>query len=202
MNRKRKLNYDYKRLKSIKEQYLLIPAVFFLLLGIYGMRQNYAEMVRLRTAVTKADRQNGDVNTALDNLRKFVYSHMNTDLSGGNASIKPPIQLKYRYERLAKAEQEKADTANAKIKKKAEQICLSKYPGYIYNSARVNCVTRYIGDHSVKPNLVSSDLYKFDFISPAWSPDLAGISLLISVTFFSAVIVRAAAGLWYRFRLS
>ncbi len=201
MNNKRKLNYDYKRLKRLKESYLLIPAVFFLILGVYGMRQNYSEMVKLRTAVYTADEQNGDVNTALNNLRKFVYSHMNTDLSSGDVSIKPPIQLKYRYERLAKAEQQKADSTNAAVKKNGEQICLAQYPGYIFNSNRVNCVAKYISDHSVKPKSISSDLYKFDFVSPTWSPDLAGISLLISLIFFSAVIVRALMGLWYRFRL-
>lgn len=201
MSSKRKINHEYKHLKKIREIYLLVPAVFFLIVGIYGMRQNYSEMVSLRSAVYTADEQNGDVNTALNNLREFVYGHMNTNLSSGDVSIKPPIQLKYRYERLAKAEQQKADTTNASIKKTGEQICLAQYPGYIFNSNRVNCVAKYISDHSVKPKTISSDLYKFDFVSPAWSPDLAGISLLISLIFFSAVIVRAAVGLWYRFRL-
>lgn len=198
---KRRLNYEYKRLKKIKPKYLLITAVFFLILGIYGLRQNYSQMVKLRTAVTTADEQNGDVESALRNLREFVYGHMNTNLSSGNVSIKPPIQLKYRYERLTKTEEKRVEKKNQAIKERAEQVCLSQYPGRVFNSNRVNCVARYINANSVKADPVPSDLYKFDFVSPSWSPDLAGISLLLSFIFFVALAIRQIVAAWYKFKL-
>lgn len=198
MSDKRKIGYDYRKLKKIKPRYLLLVSIIFLVIGIYGLRQNYSEMVRLRTAVSTADEQNGDVETALRNLRQFVYNHMNTNLSSGNVSIKPPIQLKYRYERLAKVEEKKASEENKAIKQRADAICLQKYPGKVFNSNRVNCVAKYISDNSVKPDSIPSDLYKFDFISPGWSPDLAGISLLFSLVFFLAFVARLVLGAWYK----
>lgn len=198
---KRKLNYDYKRLKKIKARYILILALFFLVLGIQGMRQNYAEMVRLRQAVTVADEQNGDVETALRELRQHVYNHMNTNLASGNVAIKPPIQLKYRYERLAKAHQERINQQNAQVKQTGEQICASQHPGGGLNSPRVACVAEYVRVNSVKDSPVPNELYKFDFASPAWSPDFAGISLLLSLIFFAGFLASLMAGWWYRFRL-
>ncbi len=201
MTDKRKLNHSYRRLRHIKSRYILILAVFFLILGIYGMRQNYSRMVELRAAVASADKQNGDVETALRNLREFVYNHMNTNLSSGNVAIKPPIQLKYRYERLAKTEAKKAEEVNREVKKQGEQICIKKYPGRIFNSPRVNCTAKYISEHSAKQNPIPSDLYKFDFISPVWSPDLAGVSLLLSLVFFAALLFRTGLEFWYRSEL-
>lgn len=201
MNGKRKLNYDYKRLKHIKLKYLLFLAVFFLVLGIIGLRQNYSHMVKLRTAVAIADEQNGNVELALRDLRQFVYNHMNTNISSGNVSIKPPVQLKYRYERLTKAEEARVSKFNESVKQRGEQICGKKFPAGGFNSPRVACVAEYVRVNSIKDNPVPSDLYKFDFISPSWSPDLAGISLLLSLVFISALIVRLGLGLWYRSRL-
>ena len=201
MTDKRRLRYDYKHLKRIKPIYFLILAVFFLVLMVYGLRQNYSEMVRLRTAVATADEENSDVEGALRGLRGFVYNHMNTNLSSGNISIKPPIQLKYRYERLVKKEQAKADQVNKGVKQKGEQVCRAKYPAGIYNNLRVSCVAAYIRDHSVKPNPIPEELYKFDFISPSWSPDLAGISLVLFLLTIVAMIIRIALGYWYDFRL-
>lgn len=199
---KRRLHHEYKRLQKIKPVYLLAAALFFLVLGIYGLRQNYSEMVKLRTAVSTADEQNGDVEAALRNLREFVYGHMNTDLSSGNVSIKPPIQLKYRYERLAKQEEKRVGKENQAVKEEAEKTCLKQYPGRVFNSNRVNCVAKYIAAKSATANPVPSDLYKFDFISPHWSPDLAGISLLMSFIFFLALAIRKLAESWYEYKLS
>lgn len=198
---KRKLDYDYKRLKAIKLKYLIFLSLFFLTLGIYGMRQNYSHMVELKTAVITADKHDGDAEKALRDLREFVYGHMNTDLSSGNAAIKPPVQLKYRYERLAKAEEARVKEINGEVKSRGEQVCANKYPAAGYNSPRVACVAEYVRVNSAKSSPIPSDLYKFDFISPTWSPDLAGISLLLSLVFMAALITRLALGFWYRSRL-
>jgi hypothetical protein len=109
-------------------------------------------MVQLRDKVYVADKNNGDINGALNNLRQYVYNHMNTDLSSGGNSIKPPIQLKYTYERL-QAQQD------------------------------------FAIHHGQTPAPISAALYKFDFVSPNWSPDLAGWSLVLSALFLLAFIV-------------
>jgi hypothetical protein len=37
-------------------------------------------------------------------------------------------------------------------------------------------------------------MYKFDFVSPSWSPDLAGFSLLLAILFGAATVLRIAVG--------
>lgn len=161
---------------------LLVIGLFFLLIGIVALRDNYKTMTQLRTAVSVADEQNGDVNKALNDLRAYVYAHMNTNLSSGNATIKPPIQLKYTYERLSAKAEENAKATNNKVMSDGDKICGAQYPGGGYNPNRIECIQKYIADHSVTANPVQDSLYKFDFVSPKWSPDLAGFSLLISIS--------------------
>lgn len=160
---------------------IFILGLFFLVIAIISLRSNYSHMVKLRAAVSVADEQNGDVNKALNDLRSYVYSHMNTNLSSGNAAIKPPIQLKYTYERLANSAEQNAKVVNDKVMADGESVCGAQYPGGGYNPSRVDCVQKYIGAHSVSANPIQEDLYKFDFVSPSWSPDLAGFSLLLAV---------------------
>ncbi|HET9721586.1 MAG TPA: hypothetical protein VFP32_00965 [Candidatus Saccharimonadales bacterium] len=175
-----------------------LPYKFFLwafiicgIVCILALRHNNQQMIKLRDAVYTADKNNGDVNTALNNLRRYVYSHMNTDLSSGNNNIKPPIQLKYTYQRLIDSEQSQLQAANSQIYTDAQNYCQSINHAY-YGTTRVPCVQAYVSSHGVDTTLapVPTGLYEFDFVSPSWSPDLAGWSLALSIVFFMAFIVR------------
>jgi hypothetical protein len=166
-----------------------VPTWVFLVLflassfvSIYALRQNNLNMVKLRSAVYDADKNNGDVNTALNNLRKYVYGHMNTNLSSGGNAIKPPIQLKYTYERLQAKAQSQANANNSSLYTEAENYCQAQIPANLSFSgrARVPCVQDYVSTHGSSATSVPAALYKFDFVSPAWSPDLAGWSLVMS----------------------
>ena len=156
----------------------LILGIIFLVIFISAMRNNYSEMVKLREAVKVADEKNGDIEKALQNLREHVHSHMNTDLSSGPNAITPPIQLKFEYERIAKTREVESKKINTRIAKEAESICASKFPAGGINPPRVACIQDYVASNSVEANPVEDDLYKFDFVSPKWSPDLAGFSLI------------------------
>lgn len=156
-------------------------------------------MVRLREAVFKADETGGNVEKALAELREHVHGHMNTDLSGGQFSIDDkPIQLKHRYDKLADREEKRVEKLNQGIKADAERVCAARHPGGGFNSPRVACVAEYLRQNGVEPKPVPSELYKFDFVSPRWSPDLAGWSLLASAVLFIVFLLRAIAGWWYK----
>lgn len=198
---KRKLHHQFKFIKKIRPLYLLVIAVFFLALGIIGMRENNLRMIELREQVYLADENGGNIEEPLRELREFVYSHMNTDLSSGNVSISPPIQLTHRYERLLQSEQKRVDKINKRVKAEAERQCAREFPAAGLNSSRVNCVAEYTSDNAVKPKEIPSELYKFDFISPVWSPDFAGLSLLASLFFFTILAIRLVAGVWYKHEL-
>jgi len=155
--------------------------------SVYALRQNNLTMVRLRDAVYEADKNGGDVNQALNDLRQHVYSHMNTNLSNGDNAIKPPIQLRYTYERLTSEAQKAANDEG--LYTEAANYCQARIPASVSVSgrSRVSCVQDYILSHGGKQaNQVPTALYQFDFVSPSWSPDLAGWSLALTVIFFLA----------------
>lgn len=186
----------------LKAWYFLVPAVVFGLLAVHGLRANYSKMVELREAVYVADQQNGDVEGALTALRAHVYGHMNTNLVSGRNAIRPPIQLKARYERLTSAEAEKVKVQNDAISKAGEQLCAQSFPAGGFNAPRVACLQDYMSNHAVKARAIPDQLYKFDFVSPRWSLDLAGISILLSVIFTVLFIARLLLEYYMRRKLS
>jgi hypothetical protein len=199
---KRKLNYYHRRFQIISPWYFLVGAFIFLAIGVYGLRQNNFTMIKLRQAVITADEKNGNVEKALDELRTYVYSHMNTNLSSGQNAIKPPIQLKNRYEKLVKAQEGSVEAYNKTVQQKGEAICAREFPALGYNAPRVACVQDYVGAHAkTAADEIPAELYKFDFVSPKWSPDLAGISLLISSLLFLLFVLRFSVERWFKHEL-
>ncbi|MEX1995673.1 MAG: hypothetical protein WD887_02765 [Candidatus Saccharimonadales bacterium] len=159
----------------------LVPLfIFSSLICIFALRGNNHTMVQLRSEVYAADKNDGDVSKVLDNLRIYVYSHMNTDLSSGGNAIKPPIQLKHTYERLVQAEAKRVERANDKTYNDAKNLCEARHPIGVPLTVRAACVQDYVSKRGVKATPIPVALYQFDFISPAWSPDLAGWALLVS----------------------
>ncbi len=174
-------------LKKLTIKVRQVPYTVFLVLfivsaavSIYTLRHNNQTMVKLRAGVYAADQASGDVNGALKNLREYVYGHMNTSLSSGGNAIKPPIQLKYTYERLLDAQQQKVSVSSGQIYTDAQVYCQAQIPANVSISGRgrIACVQDYVTSHGVKIPPIPTGLYQFDFISPAWSPDLAGWSLV------------------------
>jgi hypothetical protein len=155
-------------------------------LTVYALRQNNQTMTKLREAVYESDKNAGNTEAALAELRAYVHGHMNTSLSSGGNAIKPPIQLKYTYERLQAAEQQRVDTVNSQIYTDAQNYCQAQNPSSFSGGPRVPCVEAYVTSHGVSAQPIPAGLYKFDFVSPVWSPDLAGWGLLLSIILFLA----------------
>jgi hypothetical protein len=200
---KRHLHHVWRRLKPINAWVFLGLAIFFAGLGVYAMRQNNLVSIRLRDAVVKADEQNGDVETPLRQLREHMYAHMNADLSTGTG-VQQPIQLKYRYDRLVAAEKTRVESANGNIYTQAQAECEKQFPaGQVGASGRgrISCIEDYVSSHGVAENTIPDALYKFDFVSPVWSPDIAGLSLLLAVIFFILFVVRFTLEKWLHHRL-
>lgn len=177
---KRRLNHYVSRLKSLPYWWLAVLGVLSLTVAVFALRANNQKMIELRAAVFAADEQNGDVETALKNLREHVYGHMNTDLAAGN-NIRPPIQLKYRYERLLAAEKARIESINSNIYTDAQNHCEQQISSGFSGRGRIACIEEYIDSRGIAANPVPEDVYKFDFASPRWSPDLAGWSLVVGV---------------------
>jgi hypothetical protein len=187
-------------MSKLIKTFLKIPAVTLLylfiataIISVFALRHNNQTMVDLRNDVYAADKNNGDVNTALNNLRRYVYGHMNTDLSSGNNNIKPPVQLKYTYQRLYDIQTNKVQSANQQLYTDAELYCQSINNAY-FGTTRVPCVQNYVVNHGLAAANITipAGLYEFDFAGPAWSPDLAGWGLIFTLLLFVAFIIRFA----------
>lgn len=168
--------------KFWKIPYQLLLVILIILCGasVYQLRDNNQHMVELRNKVYQADENGQGVEASLNNLRTYVYSHMNTNLSSGGNSIKPPIQLAHTYQRLVDEVNAKAQAANSKIYTDAQNYCQGLNPTDFSGKNRVPCVTAYVTSHGVNIPAVPAGLYEFDFVSPIWSPDLAGWLAVLS----------------------
>ncbi len=192
---KRYLHHLWTRIRIVKTWYLLAVFLVFATVAVAALRNNYTGMTRLREAVYRADRDAGDVEKALQQLRSYVNSHMNTSLDTGNG-VYPPVQLKYTYERLVKAERDRVEATTSQIYTDAQKHCEALYPGSFSGGPRVPCIEQYIKSHGTTARSIPDAQYKFDFVSPRWSPDLAGWSVVLSAVFLGLTIVRFMLGRW------
>lgn len=192
---KRYFHHLWVKVRPIRPWYFLALAAISGGLCIVALRENNIEMAQLRNAVYVADRDNSDVQGALQKLQMYVTSHMNTDLATGPNSPYPPVQLVYTYDRAVQAAGEQATSSNAQIYTDAQHYCEQQDSKDLYGAYRVPCVQQYIHNHGIA-NLptIPDSLYKFDFASPSWSPDLAGWSMVVAalsfVTFVGWVVFR------------
>jgi hypothetical protein len=196
---KRHLHHLWRRFRVLKPWYFLIITVIAGAISFFALRNNYTHMVQLREAVYTADEQNGDVGTALNNLRNYVYQHMNTNLSSGNTGIYPPIQLKYTYDRLVQAQGNATAAQNSKIYTDAQAYCEQQNSADFSGRNRVPCIEDYVSKHNAgRTATIPDSLYKFNFISPTWSPDLAGWSLLVAILSLLAAVFLFVLQRWFK----
>jgi hypothetical protein len=184
MSDKKQLHHKWVIFRRIKPRYFLLLFVVSLLVAAFALRANNLHMLALRNQVYKADKSNGNVEKALKNLRHYVIRHMNTNLSSGPDGIYPPIQLKYTYKRTISSRDAESNKSNAQIYRDAQKYCEAKIPHGFSGRYRISCIESYIEQHKIKEGRPApKSLYGFDFVSPTWSPDLAGWSLVASAFF-------------------
>jgi len=198
---KRSLRKLWVRLGLVSYWYFLAAFVVSGIIFILAYRQNNVHMIQLRQDVFTADEQNKDVEKALRELREYVYTHMNTNLASGSNAIKPPIQLKFEYERLVAKEKARVDAANATLRNQAQAICQQQFPVTANATGIQPCIEGYMNEHGVKAQPIPKELYQFDFISPHWSPDLAGWMLVLTIVFGVLFVTRYSLELWLRHQL-
>lgn len=201
---KRHLHHIWVKLKKVSHWHFLVAAVICGVVALFALRQNNLTAVHLRDEVLKVDQANGDIEAALRKLRGYIYGHMNTNLAS-STSVYPPIQLKYRYERLVQAEKERVGAANSNtVYNDAQTYCEQTQPASFFGAGRLGCIQNYIDSHPASTETekpIPDSLYKFDFASPTWSPDLAGWSLVLSGFFFVLFMIRFGLELWLRSQL-
>lgn len=194
---KRRLHHFWRTFRHISPWYFLAVTVVLGTVAVIALRSNNQHMVVLRTAVYEADKNDGDVTKALNDLRLYVYSHMNTSLASSDG-VYPPIQLKYTYDRLVKAESDHVAEANKQVYTAAQHYCEQQNSVDFSGHNRVPCIEAYVNTHGVKTHSIPDDLYKFDFVSPMWSPDLAGWSVVATILSLITFVILFIVRLWFK----
>lgn len=168
---------------------LLSLAIFFSILSVISLRANNIQMLKLKEAVILADEQGVPIEQPLTELRNFVFSHMNTQMRD-QSSTEPPIQLVNRFNAYLAEQQEKLkQQGKPNIYAEAQAQCERPNVSIVQ---RANCIQAYVVENSVPQaeiKLPPKEFYTFDFASPTWTPDLAGISLVISIFLWSALFI-------------
>lgn len=195
---KRRLHHFWTKARKVKPTYLLIITLLCGAVCTLALRSNNEHMVKLRSNVYTADKAGTDVEAPLRQLQSYVTSHMNTSLTTGNNSVYPPIQLKYTYQRLLQAESATAGASNTQLYTEAQNYCQAQIPTGFSGRGRVPCIEQYIESHDTTLPQVPTALYEFDFVSPKWSPDLAGWSLLATIIFGLLFVVSLPLNLWLK----
>ncbi len=159
--------------------FFAILTIGFGLAGVKGLVQNSQGAKDRYDSLIAVDKAGGDVSKSLNELRAFIFNHMNTQI-GNEEGINPPIQLKGTYDRLLAAEEARVIKINKDLTPIAQQYCEDSNPNDKSSSSRLNCIQEYVNSHGGLTETINSDLYKFDFAPPVWSTDLAGLGLLLS----------------------
>ena len=169
---------------------MLIAATF--------LRLNNIGMVQRRDAVLAADKS-GDseaLKNRLYDLQRYVSAHMNADPD--------KIALETSYERDSKKAKEAAEKAatnnpNGNVYQKAADVCdpIGRAQGWRWPDPRyIACIDNELskypaaGGAATRIKLPDVNMYYHSFVSPVWSPDFAGWSVVVCIVIALLIIAR------------
>lgn len=177
-----------EKIEKIRIWQLLILLVILGSMSAWALRQNNLEMLILRDKVVAADIETGDIAKIapyIEDLGSYVLGHM-------NASLGAPLELPGTYNiavEEARKKVEQSGTANSAVYASAQTVC--EQPNVLL-TVRAQCIQDYVTTNAVPGTDVEElvfppkELFSYSFISPLWSADFAGLSVLAT----------AVAGLW------
>jgi hypothetical protein len=173
---------------------LVFSGLFFVALGIFFLRANNSAALEKYREVIKADQSGGNVYEKLDDLQKYTFGHLNSDIG-------QPVQLVNTYNRdaqlifnTAQAKLTGSGATERNIYLEAQKVCEAKG---IPITARAQCAADYVLNNNptikqedLKVKLPDKALYSFRFSSPRFAWDAAGICLVIGLLFLFGALFR------------
>lgn len=204
MNDDSKIRYKLRALRRAKTWQLLVVLIPLLFVSATFLRLNNLGMVEKRDAVIKADKKGDkeEIKEKLVDLQRYVSSHMNTSLEKGEG-----VNLKNSYERDRQATIDAANKAtnasnpNSSVYQKASIECRARWQGGVasFRNDYVKCVQERVQALSAG-QVASGEIklppvgnYHYNFSSPLFSFDLAGISILLSSLIVIVIVFRMLA---------
>jgi hypothetical protein len=179
-------------LQRVKTWQLLILLILAGFVAATFLRLNSIGMIQRRDAVVTADEKGDEATTIrrLSELQQYVSGHMNTDMGKG-------VFLQTSYNNAVKAADNAAGSdsnPNGNIYKKAQDVCAPQFTRY--STAYLQCTISQLQKYPAASNLISTanlpnpSTYLHDFVSPVWSPDFAGWSVLLCIVLALMIVIR------------
>lgn len=201
---KRSLHTTFSVIKRVRTWQLVVMLLIGLVLSAAFLRLNNLEMDKRRTAVMQADKLADKEATkqGLIELQRYVSAHMNTSLGNG-------FYLEHQYNRDKEAALTAATSTtnpNSAVYQQASIECRNRFQGGVasFRNDYVACVAERVRalspstDPSVGLKLPKAESYYYNFASPLWSPDLAGIMVLFCLIVTSVILLRTIAAVVLR----
>lgn len=178
---KRQVRKSIKQLQRVKTWQLVILLILTGLISATFLRLNNIGMLERRAAVLVADKLGNteDIQNRLYDLQRYVSEHINANTGA--------IYLEHQYKRDSKKIIDAAGgttNPNGNIYKKASETCDTQFR--IYSQPYLQCYLSELRKYPASDNtpttvtLPRTELYRHEFLSPAWSPDFAGWSLVVN----------------------
>lgn len=165
----------------MKKRYLLILAVLAFLFGVIQLARNSNNAIALKNQVLARDAAGQNATTELEDLNKFVKSHM-------NASITFTRESAY-HQAVANANPKPA--VSGEVYAKAQAACAGRSDSV----TQARCVTDYLARNAPTTQAQPAALpnvedYTVSLVSPRYTTDLAGLSFMVST-------IAVALAFWY-----
>lgn len=153
-------------------------------------------MIERRAAVIAADEAGDSTVTQrrLFDLQRYVAAHMNTD--PGRIAF---IGQHQRDSQKLKDEAASQNTSGGNVYQKAAAVCdpIARAQEWRWPDPRyTQCIDTELSKHPAASGPVTSikvpdvSMYYHSFVSPAWTPDFAGFSLLACFVLMLMILVR------------
>ena len=198
MTDKRATKAKIRRLNQVKTWQLVILLLMSAFVSATFLRLNNVGMIERREAVNAADIEDdrATLERRLYDLQIYVSEHMNA--SPGRIALDKTYERdnQQRKDDYAKSV---ADQPQGDVYQQAEAVCgpQARAQGWRWPDARyTNCLDTELSKHpgatemsnDFKP--LPSEPYYQTFVSPLWSPDFAGWSVVITGVIALIIVIR------------
>lgn len=199
---KKKTKFRIKRLSQIKTWQLVILLIMSGFISATFLRLNNVGMVERRESVENADKAGDIVNLQqrLYDLQRYVSTHMNAD----PGKIALDHTYKQMYDRkLKEFEEEIKNQSNNDTVSKVRAVCDARARQGGYGRATTQADPRYVSCineewekypaakvANLQFEAPSTEPYYHTFVSPIWSADYAGWSLLVTIFITMIIVMR------------
>ena len=190
MSDRRQVRRSIQQLQKVKTWQLVLLLILMLFVAATFLRMNNTGMVQRRNAVAAADKVGNvpDTTARIYDLQRWSAAHMNAD-SG-------TFYLQEQYNRDAQralSQSSDLSAASAQANADAEAVCHPQFNGW--STAYMQCFLAELAKHPSseklpEPKLPSPALYRYSFVSPLWSPDFAGWSIIGCLVIIIMIIGR------------